>query len=266
MKTARKKTNIGILGFGHMGQAIFRLLKRQKGFNFFICSANLSKVKNVTCLKNLDGLAKKCDLIFLCVKPQNFYDLKPAAANDKIFVSIMAGVKIKNIKKITRSAKIVRTMPNLPLQIGRGVIAWLAEEKLFKKTELADLDKLLSGCGYSFKVKNETDLDKVTALSGSGPAYIFLFLDALIKGGTNLGLKRAQAEQMVLELTQGSLEYFKSVRNTHSLGKLIASVKSKKGTTAAALDKLNTDNFYKNWRLAIGQAYQRARKISNLPR
>jgi len=261
-----KKINIGIFGFGNMGQAIFKLLRQNqtdKQLNFYICSIGLKKIKGATYLNSFDKLIKKCDIVFLCIKPRDFYNLKPVAPNNKIFISIIAGVKIVNIKKIVNSQKVIRIMPNLPLQVGRGVSAWFADKKQLTKNQLAIVKKLFSVFGYNFEVGRESNLDKITAISGSGPAYVFLFMDALIKATINLGFAKKQAEEIVLHLLYGSLAYYKSVKNLYTPSELINMVKSKKGTTEAALNKLNVKNFYKQWRSAVAAAHQRAKQISN---
>ena len=261
-KKIQKKINLGIFGYGHMGQAIFKLLRPQPEINFFINSLGIKKIANAGCLNDLNKLIEKCDIIFLCLKPQEFYNLKPAALNDKIFISIMAGVKIKNIKKIINSQKIIRVMPNLALQVGAGVIAWFTAEKELTKKQLSLIKKLLSGFGFSFKVNEEPDLDKITAISGSGPAYVFLFMDALIKSAVNLGFSIKQAEAIILKLLEGSIKYYQTVNNIYTPEKLIKMVKSKKGTTEAALDKLNTTKFYKQWLAAVNAAHKRAKQLS----
>jgi len=250
-----------------MGQAILKLLQKQpelkNRLNFFVHSIGVKKITKTVCLNSFDKLIKKCDIIFLCLKPQDFYNLKPIAANNKIFISIMAGVRLKNIKKIVNSKKIVRVMPNLPLQVGQGVIAWFADEKQLAKSQLAIIKNLFSGFGLSFKASRESELDKITALTGSGPAYVFLFINALIKAGVTLGFSEKQTEQIILQLVTGSVEYYKNQKNNYSLDELIKLVKSKKGTTEAALDKLNVNKFYKQWQLAVDRAYKRAQAISN---
>ena len=125
------------------------------------------------------------------------------------------------------------------------------------------IKKIFTNFGYSFRVSRESELDKITAISGSGPAYIFLFMDALIRASLNLGFKREQSEQIILQLFRGSLQYFKDVKKTYTLKSLIKMVKSKKGTTEAALNELNTKKFYQAWQSAINQAYRRAKEISH---
>lgn len=259
-------TNIGIFGLGNMGRAIFGLLikgETKNSLNFFIYSLGLKKIKAAVCLNSLEQLTQKCDIIFLCIKPQDFYNLPPLKANNKIFISIMAGVNVKNIKKIVNSPNVIRVMPNLPLQVGQGVIAWFSGAARLTPAQTGLINQLFSAFGYNFKVKSEDDLNKITALSGSGPAYVFLFIDALIKSAVSLGFQKKQAEEIIFHLLDGSLAYYKSVRNIYSPENLIQMVKSKKGTTEAALNKLSAIKFNRQWQSAIAAAYKRAKKISS---
>ncbi len=265
MANYKKKLNLGIFGFGHMGQAIFRLLLKQykinSKLNFFIYSLGVKQVKRATCLSNLEELIKKCDIIFICVKPQDFYALnKTYKAPGKIIVSIMAGVKVAKIKKIFPSSKIIRAMPNLPLLVGQGVIGWRAEKTINKK-ELKLIKNIFSAFGYSLIVKTEDELDKITALTGSGPAYVFLFFNALIKSAVALGFSPKIAKPMITKLILGSLEYVDE-RN-ENLVDLINQVKSRGGTTEAALKKIDLNKFYEQWRNAIYQAYLKAKELSS---
>jgi len=265
MNNANQKLNLGIFGFGHMGQAIFRLLLKQRkinnNLNFFIYSLGVKQVKQATCLSDLENLIKKCDIIFICIKPQNFYALnKTYKARRKIIVSIMAGVKMDKIKKTFPGSKIIRAMPNLPLLVGQGVIGWRAE-KTINKEGLGLVKDIFSVFGYSLKVKTEDDLNKITALTGSGPAYVFLFINALIKSAIGLGFSPKIAKQMINKLILGSLKYVDE-RN-ESLADLINQVKLKGGTTEAALKKINLNKFYRQWRNAIYQAYLKAKELSS---
>jgi len=262
-----KNINIGILGFGNMGEAIFRLLKKRPGLSFNIYSLNVKTTKGATYAKNIQELAEKSDILFLCIKPQDFYLLNrldfPKKQTDKIVISIMAGVRIKNITKITGQKKIIRTMPNLPLQIGEGVIGWHTNKNLFKKSELKEIEALLSFFGKKFYVQKEDLIDSITAISGSGPAYVFLFMEALIQSAMHLGLSKEQSQQIVMQTINGSLAYINSQENNVDLKELIARVKSKKGTTEAALDTINVENFYNKWIKATNAARKRARELSS---
>jgi pyrroline-5-carboxylate reductase len=270
MNNVVKINSIGILGFGNMGQAIFNLLKKQPAFakntNFFVHSLGISHAKGMICVKDKEDLLEKCDIIFLCVKPQEFYQMKfqkNISKNSSVLISIMAGVNLKNIKKITGCRKVVRTMPNLPLQIGKGFTGWHADRKIFSKNEWKFIKNIFPYFGKSLFFSGESKIDAITAISGSGPAYAFLFFDALIKSAISLGFSKNQAEEMVAETVIGSAEYFLTVRDGTDLGSLIAQVKSKKGTAEAALNELNINNFYKKWKNATRKARARAKEISS---
>jgi pyrroline-5-carboxylate reductase len=270
MRKISNQMNVGILGFGNMGQAIFRLLKNQPAFaknaKFFICSPGINHTKGATCRKNKEDLFEKCGLVFLCVKPQEFFRMKfqkSFSENEPVLISIMAGVNLKNIKKITGCRKVVRAMPNLPLQIGKGFTGWHANKEIFSKNEWKFIENIFLYFGKSVFVSDESKVDAITAISGSGPAYVFLFLDALIKSAIDLGFSKNQAEEMVIETIMGSTEYFLKIHSKTSLEKLISMVKSKNGTTEAALNEIGVSDYYKRWQNAVAKAHQRAKEISS---
>lgn len=250
-----------------MGRAIFRLLKKRPHLSFNIYSLSVKKIYGATCAKNIRELVEKSDILFLCIKPQNFYLLNrndfPKETTDKIIISIMAGVRIKNIKRITGQKKIIRTMPNLPLQIGEGVIGWHTNKKIFRKSELKEIEILFSFFGKKFFVKKEDAINSITAISGSGPAYVFLFAGALIRSAMRLGFTKKQSQQMVLQTISGSLAYVDFKGKNVDLEELIAQVKSKKGTTEAALNTINVSDFYNKWLKATGAARKRAGELSS---
>lgn len=264
------KLRIGILGLGNMGRAIFDLLKKNRTFSknaqFYVCSLGMIRVEGATCVKSKEELFEKCDLVFLSVKPQEFYQLrfaKRSGGNIPILISIMAGVNLKSIKKITGFQKVVRAMPNLPLRIGKGFTGWHARRKDFQKNEFRLIENIFSFFGKSLFVSDEIKIDSVTAVSGSGPAYVFLFANALVQSAIKLGFKRRDAEIMVLETISGSVEYLKGLEGNLDISGLIEKVKSKKGTTEAALNELNVNKFYKNWESALKKARSRAIELSS---
>ncbi len=264
----KKKTKIGILGFGNMGSAIFKLLQQQAEFKkntvFFIYSPEINQIKDATCVKNIEELFCASDIVFLCIKPQDFYLLPVLNFNKSkklIVISIMAGVPIDRIKKIIPSSLIIRTMPNLPLQIGMGMIGWYADKNHFSASELLFIKKIFSYFGEDINVVNEKMIDAITAISGSGPAYVFLFINALVSAARNLGFNKEEAEKIVLQTAFGSLDYLKK-QNKMDLEQLIKKVTSKKGTTEAALEELNVARYKKQWQKATNRAYKRAGELS----
>lgn len=250
-----------------MGGAIFRLLKKRSALPFIIYSLGVKKIYGAICAKNIRELTEKSDILFLCVKPQDFYLLNrndfPKETTDKIIISIMAGVRIKNIAKITGQKKIVRTMPNLPLQIGEGLIGWHANKEIFKKSELKEIEALLSFFGKNIFIAKENAIDSITAISGSGPAYVFLFAEALIRSAMHLGFTKGQSQLIVSQTISGSLSYINSQGKNVDLEELIARVRSKKGTTEAALNIINVNDFYNKWLKATGAACKRASELSS---
>jgi len=265
MKHHQKKYNIGILGYGNMGKAILELFQKQsdlkKKANFFVYSLNLKKIKNATKVKNIDELVKNSDIIFLCLKPQDFFKLKAQKNKKIILISIMAGVSIARIKKVFAGGRVIRTMPNLPLQVGQGLIGWTANKKQFSAAEFNLVKKILSSLGKSIYVNNEKKIDAITAISGSGPAYVFLFINALIKAAKNLGFDKKQSELIVMQTMTGSLSYLQAQDNLE-FDQLIKKVASKGGTTEAALKELGVNTFYTQWQKAISQARKRAKQLS----
>lgn len=270
----RKKSNknqtkitIGILGFGHMGQAIFKLLKSQKQFknsaDFLIHDSK--PAAGIKTAPDIESLLAKSDIVFLCVKPQDFYKLnrlENKTPSKTILISIMAGVKIANIKKIFPGFRTVRTMPNLALQAGEGVIGWHFDKNEINSTERKFLDQVFSLFGLSIYLPNEKMIDAITAISGSGPAYIFLFIDVLIKAAIKLGFSQSDAEKIVMQTVIGSTVYARSLGQPN-FDQLIKTVQSPGGTTEAAFKTLNINAIYKEWQKATAEAYRRAQEISS---
>lgn len=265
MKEKVEQQKIGIIGLGNMGRAVFDLLKfhrpREHKFKFFIYSIDVKAAKGATCLKTVNEIINTCDIIFLCVKPQDFYRLPPMNQNECIVISIMAGVTIQNIKKIMGTDRIIRTMPNLPLKIGKGVIGWHAKKSKFSLRELGMIQRIFSSFGKDFFVAKESMLNAITAVSGSGPAYVFLFIQALIRSAIDLGFSRKQAREIVIQTINGSVQYLENEKNVDP-EEMIKKVASRGGTTEAAIKSIGINNFYNQWDRAVKKANARAEIIS----
>ncbi|MDP1884573.1 MAG: pyrroline-5-carboxylate reductase [Candidatus Moranbacteria bacterium] len=265
-----EKINIGIFGFGNMGRSIFSVLTKNKKADsqkIFICSLDVRRVSGAICVASVGELLNSCDIVFLCIKPQNFYNLSPKDSKiirkkSVIIISIMAGVTIANIKRILPSKKIIRTMPNLALQAQGAVTGWHTIKNNFSKKELRQVTNILNSFGLTIFTKNEDMLNAITAISGSGPAYVFLFINALAKAAESLGFSSKEARQIAMQTVKGSFDYAQQADDS-SLDILIKKVTSKKGTTEAALKKLNVSNFYRKWQQVARKAYERAKELSN---
>ena len=261
MTQKNKKLKIGILGFGNMGQAIFSLLaknSRNQEFLYFDIK-NFRNLKKLKKINSIQDLYTQSDILFICIKPQDFANLEKIKTelkdNKKIIVSILVGISISKLSKIF-PGRIIRAMPNFPLQIGQGVIGWCTRAKLIKAEEKL-VEEIFSQFGLSIRVKNEKMINSVTAVSGSGPAYVFLFLLALINGAVKLGFSRHDAAQMIRKTITGSIELAFAEKDL-KLDTLIKKITSKGGTTEAALKSINPKKFITSWQKAMKSAYDRA--------
>jgi len=267
MKNKNQKITIGIFGFGNMGKAIFKLLKGSRQFknsaDFLIFDAKT--VKGVKTVKSVEILLEKSDIVFLCIKPQDFYKLnrfRNGKPSKTILISIMAGVKMANIKKIFSGFRAVRTMPNLALQVGQGAVGWHFNKNKFDSAERKLIDRIFSLFGMSIYLRSEKMIDAFTAVSGSGPAYVFLFINVLIKTAKKLGFNQQDAEKIVMQTVIGSTIYARSLGRPN-FDQLIKMVQSPGGTTQAAFNSLDIDAMYQEWQKAVTKAYHRAQEISS---
>lgn len=263
-----KKITAGILGFGNMGQAIFSILARNRKLidkNIYLNSYGVEEAEGAVCVDSIEDLLHKCDAVFLCIKPQDFYKLavdeKIAQKSEAVIISIMAGVTIGNVRRIIPARRIVRTMPNLALQVQESVVGWHAKKNDLSEKELERISEVLDSFGQAIFTEDEDMLNAVTAISGSGPAYVFLFANALMRSAESLGFSKDDARKIVFQTIKGSMLYAQQ-KNDLSLDELIGRVTSKRGTTEAALNNINADNFYKKWQQATQKAYERAKELS----
>ncbi len=207
---------------------------------------------------------ENCDLIVLAVKPQDteslFPTIKPFLKEHHLVLSIMAGVKLQSLEDGLGIKKIVRAMPNLPAQIGMGMTAFTANEEVTKE-ELIQVQNLLSTTGKSIYFNDESAIDASTAISGSGPAYIYYFMDAMIKSAMSLGFSESQAELLVWQTFQGSIHLLN--KNTLNCEEWIARVRSRGGTTEAALNVFNDKNLHSSIQAGLKAAFDRAVELGN---
>jgi len=214
--------------------------------------------------RDADAKTFSPDAILLAVKPQIAAETLPAIASfakaGTVVISIMAGRTIASLEAIFPSAAIVRAMPNTPASIGRGITVAVANKRAdaAKKT-LAN--NLLAAAGSVEWVDNEALIDAVTAVSGSGPAYVFLLAESLAKAGVAAGLPPALAEKLARETVSGAGELLH--RSNLDAAKLRENVTSPGGTTAAALEILTgKEGFEPLLTKAVAAATKRSRDLS----
>ncbi|MCR9286310.1 pyrroline-5-carboxylate reductase [Saprospiraceae bacterium] len=178
----------------------------------------------------------KADLVIFAVKPQDsptlFEIIRPHIDPQQVFVSIMAGVKIETISGALGVEKIIRAMPNLPAQIGMGMTAFTSSDAV-TRIELVMVQNLINTTGKSIYVEKETAIDAATAISGSGPAYVFYFMDSMMKAAKNMGFSTSESELLVSQTFKGAVDLFN--KTEFSCEEWIQKVCSKGGTTEAAM-------------------------------
>ena len=204
------------------------------------------------------------DLIILAVKPQDtsalFSSLKPLVDPQQVFMSIMAGVKIETICEELGITKVIRAMPNLPSQIGYGMTGFTASESV-TRIELAMVQNLINTTGKSLYVNDEDKIDAVTAISGSGPAYVFYFMDALMKAAKKMGFSSSESELLVGQTFKGAVDLV--LKSEDNCDTWISRVASRGGTTEAALNSFLENKVHEDIRQAAKAAYNRAVELGN---
>jgi pyrroline-5-carboxylate reductase len=192
----------------------------------------------LTALPAADASLARASTVVWAVKPQLFKEAAaPCAAHvaDALHLSIMAGIRSDTIVAATGSARVVRAMPNTPALIGRGIAGLFARAGV-SATERAEVERLLKPTGSTLWVDDEADLDAVTALSGSGPAYVFYVIEAMVQAGVEMGLAPAQARRLAQETLAGAAML--AMQSEESPALLRERVTSKGGTTHAAITSM----------------------------
>lgn len=223
---------------------------------------DLEKLDVGSVCKNPEECMSQADLIILAVKPQDapalFDNIHPMVDPQQVFLSIMAGVKMENIAKGLVISKIIRAMPNLPAQIGKGMTAFTSTDEV-TRIELVMVQNLINTTGKSIYVSDERLIDAATAISGSGPAYVWFFMNALIEAAQRLGFKDSEAELLVSQTFQGAIDLFH--QSDFSCGEWIKKVASKGGTTEAALASFSQTALYQDIIAGAEAAFGRAREL-----
>lgn len=206
---------------------------------------------------------EECDLIILAVKPQDtsalFRSISPYITPQQVILSIMAGVTMANIAKALGTEKIIRAMPNLPAQIGSGMTVFTSSEDV-TRIELVMVQNLLNSTGKAIYVEDEDAINAATAISGSGPAYVFYFMQSLIQSARQMGFTQAQSELLTYQTFKGAVELYN--KHDFSCEEWIAKVSSKGGTTEAAFKTFNAEEISDSFRKGVNEALIRARELS----
>ena len=205
---------------------------------------------------------READVVVLSVKPQRLSavleGLKGSIPESALVLSIIAGATIEKISTGLMHGKIVRTMPNTPARIGEGITVWVASDSV-SETQKEQAQKILSALGEDVYVEDEYYLDMATALSGSGPAYVYMFMEAMIDAGVHMGVPRRISEKLVTQTMRGSVNFYE--KNDMHVAALRNQVTSSGGTSAEALYYLEKAGIRTAISRAIWAAYQRSLEL-----
>ena len=228
--------------------------RRQELTENYKISVFENNTETVESLKN-----KENSIIFLCVKPQRvnsvLQELKGFVTPAQMIVSIVAGARIETIEGELGNQKIVRAMPNTPAQIGAGMTAWTCTEAI-SETEKAQIKSLLSALGKELYVETENMIDMATALSATGPTYIFMVMEALTDAGVHLGFSRDSAKNLVQEMMLGSVQF--AIESNKHPAELRNMVTSPGGTSAEAIYQMEKGSLRTVLSKGVYAAYNRA--------
>ncbi len=262
--------NICFIGGGNMAQALIGgLLSRGLPTTRITVSDPVEQIRHIleekniqTTTDNVDAI-KNADVVVLAVKPQVLATvLQPLKGllSDKLVISIIAGAEIQTISDlIGGSQRIVRVMPNTPALVQTGAHGIYASEAVnAQDRELTS--QILAATGLTIWVDNEAQIDAVTAVSGSGPAYFFYLMESMIRAGKNLGLDEKVATALTLQTALGAAQM--AITSSNSPTELRKNVTSPNGTTQAALEVFDRAQISQNIQAALAAAQKRSQELA----
>lgn len=267
-----KNTRLAFIGCGVMAEAIIAGLLRENLVKAEQIAASHPRKNRRDELKtkygievfenNLDAvefLPEENSMVVLSVKPQRIEsilnDLKGAVKASQVVVSIIAGATIETISGALNNKLVVRAMPNTPAQIGSGMTAWTCAEAV-SDAQKTQIKTLLTALGKELYVENEHQIDMATALSATGPTYIFMMMEAMTDAGVHLGFSREVSKELVQQTMLGSTLF--AIESHKHPAELRNMVTSPGGTSAEAIYQMEKGGLRTVLSKAIYAAYQRA--------
>ena len=271
--------HITFIGGGNMGRALISGLL-VNGFNsnqISVVEANAATalklqedfgIKGIGSLEQLTFDFSKNNAVVMAIKPQDFHivardlapKLKHASASSPLILSIAAGIRLKDMSRWLDHARCVRAMPNTPALIGKGITGLFADTAV-NQSDRNLAETICNAVGQTVWVSEEKLMDAVTAVSGSGPAYVFAFLEAMQSAGEKLGLDTASARQLAYATLEGATQL--AHNSDEHAGVLRERVTSKGGTTAAALEVMKQEGWNEILEKAIDAASQRGKAMGD---
>ncbi len=259
---------ITFIGGGNMAEALIKGMKEAGSKEEIIVSeprqercGELEKLYGVRCATDNADAAKRADIIVLAVKPQQMEgvltEIAPYIDESKTVVSIAAGITLKFYQDRLKTEKIVRVMPNMGALVGQSMSV-LSFCDCFSDADTGRVKEIFMASGVAISLP-EKHMDAVTALSGSGPAFIALFIESMIEAGVSLGLARDDATVLALQTLRGTTEV---LDGGPAPAKLIEMVRSPGGTTAEGLATFEDKNLAEIVRKALEAAARRSRELA----
>jgi len=243
---------ITIIGVGTMGTIFQNALKEKNGFD----EADILLIDR-------NDETKLGDVVLFAVKPQDFEEAakRLKGVEGKLIISIMAGVTIAKIKRLAPGNRIVRSMPNLGALSSKSMTIWKTDNLVTSK-EKELIKKIFSSIGEELEVKSEELIDSATAISGSGPGYIYFIAGEMQKVAQKLGFNKTEAERMIKQTFLGAVEVWKG--SDLSVDMLESKVKSPKGTTEAGIKEFKENHLGKVIEKGMAKARKRAKELSKI--
>lgn len=284
-ETVQNQACIGFIGAGNMAEAMISGLIRTNRFSPENILASdiqaerlgyMEKTYHVTCVRDNVQILDKCEIIVFAVKPQQVPDLLQTLSGLPPFyssrrrvlvISIAAGLKIETFEKYIYAGKtdteqqkipIIRVMPNTPALVGAGMCAFSSNARA-NSVDIETTKQILASMGDVIYC-DESKMDAVTAISGSGPAYCFYFMEAMIEAGENLGLTNEEAVQLTLATFNGSVRLMEA--QGASAAQLRRKVTSPGGTTEAAIRVFDNHKVKDTLITAVSAAARRSKELS----
>ena len=266
-----KRKVIGFIGTGNMGEALIagilkaKFIRANQVLVFDSDGERLRSIQQKYRIKKASGnphLCSQCDTIILCIKPQSMKEvieeISESLDTSKLLISIAAGIPLFAIEAYARKQlRLIRVMPNIAVLVQEGASA-IARGNLATDADLKLAKAIFDCVGKSITI-NESLMDAVTGLSGSGPAYVFLVIEALTESGVHLGMTRAEAFMLATQTVTGAVKLLSETGQHPAL--LREKVTSPGGTTAAGLYKLEEGGLRKIMMEAVKAAAQRAKEL-----
>jgi pyrroline-5-carboxylate reductase len=272
---ALRDETLAFIGCGVMGEAMVKGLLREGLVDPRQIVASHPRAERCLDLENRYGIrvtdsnaeaAADATIVVIAVKPQFLAevvaDLGGVVPADTTVLSIVAGARMERIASDFGVTRVVRAMPNTPAQIGRGISVWTATDTVGDNGH-TKVRTILSALGTEEFVTHESELDMATALSGTGPSYVFLFMEALVDAGVHMGFSRRVAERLVFETVLGAAEFAKDA--PEHLAKLRNQVTSPGGTSAEAQYQLERGRLRTVLSDAVWAAYRRCQQLGGQP-